>query len=149
MAINLTKITQYANDPKWREIPRPYQGAGEIMDNEGKPLFGIYLTTHRDVITEIGYAATKECPEMLAACAAILCEKAAHKAVISAHLLGPAEIMPVFCEEGEPEDMLYYYAALATLAMRNAVSSYADYRKADLEQWKAQQAETEAAESAE
>lgn len=148
MAINLTKIMQYANDPKWRTIPEKYHGVGEIVDDKGNALFGIFLAARRDLITEIGYGATEACPKMLAACAAAMCELAFEKPVLSAHLLGPAEITPIFCEEGEPDDELFYYAAVTTLAMKNAISSYADYRKEDMKDWKAEKEQQLAAEKA-
>ena len=147
MATNESLVHAYAADPQWQTIPEQYQAISELADPEGKRMLTVGFTTYRDLIDHIGYDAAESCPELLRAALAILFEKAKDKAVVAAHLLGPADVVQTLCGDAEPEDETFYYAVLATLALKNAVSSYADYRKADYAAWKAEQA-AKAAENA-
>lgn len=128
MAINNTLWKKYASSSIWRSIPNQLQALGEISDPEGNRLLSIAFCAKRDLITHIGYSPTSSSPEELCACAAVLCEAASDKPVMEAQLLGPSDIAKKLTESGELDDQFYYYALLATLALKNALSSYAAYR---------------------
>jgi hypothetical protein len=142
MAINQTTLNHYSDDSSWRTVPTNLQALGEITDENGKTLFSIAFTTHRDIITEIGYSASVSCPAPLCGCAACVCELAKNKAIMAAQLLGPDDIAKKISDDGTMEDQIYYFAVLATLALKNAISSYAEYKKTDLENWKSQNSPT-------
>lgn len=139
MAVNMKTLAHYASVQDWRRIPDPLQALGEITCPDGKRLLSIAFSTGRDIITAIGYGVEASCPAPLKACAAAVCELARGKAVMAAELLGPDDIAAVLADDGILEDEVYYAAVLATLALKNAVSSYASYRSSDLKAWKAEQ----------
>lgn len=128
MSLNTQLLKSYASSPDWRSAPACLQALGEITDPEGKKLLSMAFTTSRDIITQIGYSPSSHCPEALCACAAVLCELSIGKAVMAAQLLGPSEILGKLTDDGKAEDSFYYYSLLATLALKNALSSYASYR---------------------
>jgi hypothetical protein len=147
MATNLSALKQYSDETSWRTIPAELQALGEINGEDGQNLFSIAFTTHRDIITEIGYSASSACPAPLCGCAACICELAKGKAIMAAQLLGPDDIAKKLSDDGSLEDQMYYFAILAILALKNAISSYAEYKKTDLEIWKSQNSKNSPASS--
>ena len=145
MSTNASTIQAYASAEQWRTIPEHYQAIGEIADEKGNRMLAVFFTTHRDLIQQIGYSASDSCPDVLRACTAVACELAKDQPVVAAHLLGPAQITEKLCGDDEPDDQTFYFSVLATLALKKAISSYADYRKADYAAWKAEQAKKEGA----
>ncbi len=137
MAVDMNILKTYASSPDWRKIPENLQALGEITGPDGKRLLSIAFSAERDIITAIGYGADSSCPAALAACASVLCGLAHQKAVMAAQLLGPRDIASVLAGGGDLDDETCYAAVLATLALKNAVSSYASYRAGDLKAWKA------------
>ncbi len=118
----MENYAQYLN-----QKPDSIKAAGELQGQDGKRLAVLYFTTVRDIVTEPGVSAEKECPELIqeALCAACACME--HKAVMSADLITPDQI----CTKlgWEENDEHYYAALMAVLAVKNALSSYAVYRK--------------------
>ncbi|WP_276855849.1 hypothetical protein [Enterocloster lavalensis] len=139
MAITLTTLETYASSRDWWQIPGSLQALGEITGPDGRRLLSIAFAAERDIITSIGYAADETCPPAFAACAAILCGLAHHKAVMAAQLLGPSDIASAISDGQSFEDDAYYAAVIATLALKNALSSYASHRAVELKAWKAGQ----------
>lgn len=137
MAADLSVFIHYADMPQWQRLPASFQALGEIADEKGRRMLSIAFAAHRDIITEIGYQASESCPDALRACAACICELAQNQAIMAAELLGPKEMEEILSDGDALEDQNYYYTILATLALKNAIASYADYKKADLKAWKA------------
>lgn len=143
MSIHENVIQNYAASTLWNRIPDPLQALGEINGPDGNTLLTIAFNTHRDIITEIGYSAPSSCPEELRACAAAVCQLAKDKAAMAAELLGPNDIASLFTDDGNLDDQTFYFALVAILALKNALSSYAAYRTNDFKVWKATQTESE------
>lgn len=142
MTANPSAFAHYCSTSDWCTLPASPQALGEITDENNHRMFSIAFSTHRDIITEIGYLASDACPAALRACTACICELAQGQAVMAAELLGPEEIAGKLTDDGTLEDQHYYYAILAALCLKNAIASYAEYRKNDLKVWKAANSQT-------
>ncbi len=137
MSADPSKLQHYATSAGYCATPSPLQALGQVIGEDGQTLFSIAFTTHRDIITQIGYTASEGCPEVLKACAACICELAKDQAIMAAELLGPGEISEKLSDDGTLDDQVFYFSVLATMGLKNALASYADYKKADLQAWKA------------
>ncbi|MCI8295774.1 MAG: hypothetical protein HFG22_07810 [Lachnospiraceae bacterium] len=137
MSADPSKLQHYATSAGYCATPSPLQALGQVIGEDGQTLFSIAFTTHRDIITQIGYTASEGCPEALKACAACICELAKDQAIMAAELLGPGEISEKLSDDGTLDDQVFYFSVLATMGLKNALASYADYKKADLQAWKA------------
>ena len=137
MSADPSKLQHYATSAGYCATPSPLQALGQVIGEDGQTLFSIAFTTHRDIITQIGYTASEGCPEALKACAACICELAKAQANMAAELLGPGEISEKLSDDGTLDDQVFYFSVLATMGLKNALASYADYKKADLQAWKA------------
>lgn len=139
MSILKDRIKTFANASDWTKIPDSIQAFGEITGPNGTALLSIAFSTHRDIITEIGYSVPSDCPERLRACAAIVCQLAKDKAVMAGELIGPSEIAALITDDGNLDDETFYFALVSVLALKNAISSYASYRTNDFKSWKSTQ----------
>ena len=137
MSADPSKLQHYATSAGYCATPSPLQALGQVIGEDGQTLFSIAFTTHRDIITQIGYTASEGCPAALKACAACICELAKDQAIMAAELLGPGEISEKLSDDGTLDDQVFYFSVLATMGLKNALASYADYKKADLQAWKA------------
>ena len=137
MSADPSKLQHYATSAGYCATPSPLQALGQVIGEDGQTLVSIAFTTHRDIITQIGYTASEGCPEALKACAACICELAKDQAIMAAELLGPGEISEKLSDDGTLDDQVFYFSVLATMGLKNALASYADYKKADLQAWKA------------
>ena len=137
MSADPSKLQHYATSAGYCATPSPLQALGQVIGEDGQTLFSIAFTTHRDIITQIGYTASEGCPEALKACAACICELAKDQAIMAAELLGPGQIAEKLSDDGTLDDQVFYFSVLATMGLKNALASYADYKKADLQAWKA------------
>ena len=137
MSADPSKLQHYATSAGYCATPSPLQALGQVIGEDGQTLFSIAFTTHRDIITQIGYTASEGCPEALKACAACIRELAKDQAIMAAELLGPGEISEKLSDDGTLDDQVFYFSVLATMGLKNALASYADYKKADLQAWKA------------
>ncbi len=137
MSADPSKLQHYATSAGYCATPSPLQALGQVIGEDGQTLFSIAFTTHRDIITQIGYTASEGCPEALKACAACICELAKDQAIMAAELLGPGEISEKLSDDGTLDDQVFYFSVLATMGLKNALASYAEYKKADLQAWKA------------
>lgn len=137
MSADPSKLQHYATSAGYCATPSPLQALGQVIGEDGQTLFSIAFTTHRDIITQIGYTASEGCPEALKACAACICELAKDQAIMAAELLGPGEISEKLSDDGTLDDQVFYFSVLATMGLKNALASYAGYKKADLQAWKA------------
>ena len=137
MSADPSKLQHYATSAGYCATPSPLQALGQVIGEDGQTLFSIAFTTHRDIITQIGYTASEGCREALKACAACICELAKDQAIMAAELLGPGEISEKLSDDGTLDDQVFYFSVLATMGLKNALASYADYKKADLQAWKA------------
>ena len=137
MSADPSKLQHYATSAGYCATPSPLQALGQVIGEDGQTLFSIAFTTHRDIITQIGYTASEGWPEALKACAACICELAKDQAIMAAELLGPGEISEKLSDDGTLDDQVFYFSVLATMGLKNALASYADYKKADLQAWKA------------
>ena len=137
MSADPSKLQHYATSAGYCATPSPLQALGQVIGEDGQTLFSIAFTTHRDIITQIGYTASEGCPEALKACAACICELAKDQAIMAAELLGHGEISEKLSDDGTLDDQVFYFSVLATMGLKNALASYADYKKADLQAWKA------------
>lgn len=139
MSVLPNRIQEFASSSQWTSIPANIQALGEITGPTGSTLLTISFQTHRDLISEIGYSAPADCPEILRACAAAVCHLAFEKAVMAAELIGPAEIASLLSDDGNLDDETFYFSMIAILALKNALSSYASFRSNDYKNWKAGQ----------
>lgn len=137
MSASPSKLQHYSTSPVYCVTPSPLQALGEVIGQDGQTLFSIAFTTHRDIITQIGYTPSADCPDALKACAACICALAKDQAIMAAELLGPGQIAEKLSDDGDLDDQLFYFSVLATMGLKNALASYADYKKADLQAWKA------------
>lgn len=121
-----SKLAVYAADPQFTIFPETIHAMSEMTDPQGKPLLSMAFSTHRDIITAIAYRGAENAPSALRGCAAVLCALCKGKAVMAADLLGPVDIAAYLTEE--LDDEAFYFAAIATLTLKNTLSSFADYR---------------------
>lgn len=139
MSILKDRIKTFATSSDWTKIPDSIQAYGEITGSDENALLSIAFSTHRDIITEIGYSVSSNSPEELRACAAVVCQLAKDKAVMAGELIGPAEIATLITDDGNMDDQTFYFALVSVLALKNAISSYAAYRTNDFKSWKSTQ----------
>lgn len=126
MAKQMDTLTAIAHDPRLCHLPETVHAMSTMTDPHGNPLLTIAFSTKRDIIADIAYQAAESAPLALRGCAAILCMLCRDKAVMAADLLGPSDIAAYLGEE--LDDETFYFAAVATLTLKNALSSFADYR---------------------
>ena len=55
MSASPSKLQHYSTSPVYCVTPSPLQALGEVIGQDGQTLFSIAFTTHRDIITQIGY----------------------------------------------------------------------------------------------
>lgn len=139
MSTNFLKIHSYASASSWQTLPESIHGFSQLTDDKNQLLLSLAFSTHRDLITAIGYLAAPQCPTELLACTSVLCQLSLKQPVLSAQLLGPTSIAVLLSDDSVLDDSTYYFAVLATLSLKNAISSYAQYRKADYHAWKSGQ----------
>ena len=112
MSADPSKLQHYATSAGYCATPSPLQALGQVIGEDGQTLFSIAFTTHRDIITQIGYTASEGCPEALKACAACICELAKDQAIMAAELLGPGEISEKLSDDGTLDDQVFFFSPL-------------------------------------
>ena len=144
MSNTLSLLSEYISSHPWNHIPSDVQAMSTMTDQKKQPIISLSFTTHRDVITDIGYTVSNtpnhsNCPKELEACVSAVCNLASMQPVMSAELIGPKDIFHELGFTHVPEDTMYYFTVMAVLLLKDTLSSYAGYKKADLKQWEQEQ----------
>ncbi len=119
-AVELYRYTK--GDPR---IFEQYMGMGETAEPGCGDVLRIYLSTRREVITEIGYTINESACRTSKVCAAAACALAKDKPVLEAYLIRAADIA---AQVGDlPEEGLHC-AQMAELSLKRAIIHYAGSR---------------------
>ena len=129
MKFNPKKIEEYKNKEWVGHVPEHPEGVGTIKDNSGKAILSISCSADRDIITDIGLKVHGTCSDHLLAAASVAVGLAKDQAILKAELIAPDDLFRVLLVNGDPDDEDYYDALLTILCLKDALSSYADYRR--------------------
>lgn len=139
MSNALFMLSEYISSHNRNRIPSDIQAMSALSNSNNRPILALAFTTHRDVITDIGYtvlsAPSSICPKDLEACVCAVCDLASNHPVMAAELISPDHVLKTLGFDSSAEDTLFYAATMAVLLLKDALSSYANYKKADLKQW--------------
>lgn len=136
MASLSDNIHALAASAQWSQVPRSIEAFSELVDDQKRPLITLLFSTHRDLITQIAYRPADGCPELLSACASAICQLVKDKPVMEAELIRPEDIGALLGEHALEDDGIYYHILLSIVLLKDALSSYANHRARDYQEWK-------------
>jgi len=132
MATNIQRVLELAADKSNLGIPEDAQGVGEVKEPSCGDLLRIGFTTHREIITQIGYTLTESaCPPVFA-CSSYLTSLAKGQAVVAAYLITWKDIAAALSDNGELNPEHIHCAMMAELALKNAIVNYSQMKKEKL-----------------
>jgi hypothetical protein len=103
----------------------------ELRDRENRLLACLSFSTERDIITQVRITTTALCSDGQKKALDSLAGLIRGKAVMAADLVTPDDILHSLGVPAEnADDEQYYYALMALLTLKNALSGFADYRAA-------------------
>ena len=128
MAFNKKRIEEYKIIAREMKPPANVEAMGKVEDPDGKPVITVSFACARDIVKDFYVTLAEESDTMLAIAGAVK-ELAEGQAVIALDLIGPKEISELLSEGEEANDQEFYAMLLMIMGLKNAIASYADFRK--------------------
>lgn len=99
-----------------------YMGMGETVEPDCKDVLKVFITTKREVITEIGFSINQSSCQTSKMCAQVACTLVHNKPVMEAYLLKASDIAEKM--GGLPAEKMHC-AIMAELSLKRAIVNYA------------------------
>ena len=129
MSFNDSKKEKYIRAAREMGLPENVEAMGYVTGPDGQEIIAFSFAADRDIVKDVFIKLAQEDETMLAVAGAVR-ELALGQAVMGLDLIGPAEIVKLLCDDGDkPADEEFYAMLLMTMAVKNALVSYADYRR--------------------
>lgn len=124
--MNRELILEYAAKTEHLGVPESWEATGRAAEPNCGDELVYYLSTKRDVVTEISYTITESACPPAKACAARAAEAVLGKPVMEAYLLDAWGLSEFF---GGLEKESIHCAMMAALALKTALRNYAETRR--------------------
>lgn len=125
MPTNRERVIQYGADQTYVGEPASYQGMGETTEPGCGDVMRFYISTRREIITEISYTITESACWPVKACAAYTASIAKDKPVMEAYLINREQISEFF---GGLDKEHVHCAIMAELTLKRAIIDYVKKR---------------------
>ena len=132
MATNREKVLEYAQSTQFVGLPDGCAAVGQVIEPHCNDVLRIGFTTHREIITEIGYELTETACPPVHACAHLICQLAKGKAVLEGYLLTHKQISALISDDGTLDSEHIHCAQMAELALKQAIAQYSRFKKSAL-----------------
>ena len=130
MSFNRDKVKKYKEEALSMQMPRNVEAMGHVTGPDGGEMITISFAAERDIVEDLYIKLAKPDDTLLAIAGAVR-QLAVGQAVVGLELIGPLEIAGLLTDGEEPDDMEFYAMLLMVMALKNALTSYADYRRAN------------------
>lgn len=119
------RVIIYSEKKEHLGVPESFQGMGEAREPGCEDLLRMYISTKREIITEIHYTITDTACPPLKACAARAAQLAQGKPVMEAYLIKAEDLSDFF--GGFPRESIHC-AQMTEIALKRTLADYAARR---------------------
>lgn len=135
MAFNKEKMQKYKAFAAQMKFPENVEALGKVTGPDGEDVVTLSFAADRDIVKDLyvrlndQMSVLPQQTDTMLAVAGAVHELAVGKAVMQMDLIGPKEIAALLTDGEEAGDAEFYAMLLMIMALKNALTSYADYRR--------------------